>query len=408
MKAIVANFSLGMEVWHKVSSKFVRGDSRRRGLTLDLTEAAEPGLISTQWVKVRSIMSGISDMDEAMILNSDLSPFGAFLSFPFIPGNENLGIVTETGADVRGIEPGERVVVDPLLSCERREVGRLCASCARGDSSSCSNFTEGVIGPGIMIGACKDTCGGWGDSFVAHKSQVRPIAHSLESDQALLVPEFSRALRGVLQHPPMSGDRVIIVGAGSLGLLTLRALRMLGHDTEVIVVAEQPFEADLARKFGASEVVVGIGPGATYEEVAAFVNGTVRYPEAGRITLQGGAELVYETTGYKRCMEDAVSFTGEGKKLVLMGINQPTGFDITPLWFKGVQIAATVFSGMEKYNGEITNTFDIAMDLVTQYGLPANELVTHKYRLEEHRKAFDTLAYRTTSKAIKVVFQHVV
>jgi len=91
-----------------------------------------------------------------------------------------------------------------------------------------------------------------------------------------------------------------------------------------------------------------------------------------------------------------------------MGINQPTGFDITPLWFKGIQIAATVFSGMEKYKGEITNTFDIAMDLVTQYGLPAKELVTHKYRLEEHRKAFDTLAYRTTSKAVKVVFQHVV
>lgn len=408
MNAIVASFSLTREMWHRLSSRVRGGNGRARGLSLSLVESPEPGLISSQWVKIRTIMSGVSDMDEALILNQDLSPFGAFLSFPFVPGNENLGIVTDAGADVHGIEPGERVVVDPVLSCERRGVEPLCPSCARGEPSCCRNFAAGILGPGIMIGACRDTSGGWADSFVAHATQVHPIPPSMESDQAILVPEFTRAVRAVLRHPPGPGDRVIIVGAGSLGLLTMHTIRVLGHRNQVTLVAEHSFEAESAQKLGASEVVTEVTPGAMYEEVADLVGGAVRYPEVGRVTMQGGADLVYETTGHKRCMEDALSFTGEGKKLVLMGISEPSGLDLTSLWFKGVQIRGTVFSGTENYQGEITSTFDIAMDLAEHHGLPYKEIVTHKVRLLDYQKAFQALAYRSTSKAIKVVFQHVV
>jgi threonine dehydrogenase-like Zn-dependent dehydrogenase len=408
MKAIVASFSLTKEVWHRLSARVRGGNGKTRGLSLSLVETPEPGLISSQWVKVRTIMSGVSDMDEALVVNQDLSPFGAFISFPFVPGNENLGIITETGDDVRGIEPGERVVIDPLLSCERRGVEPLCPSCARGEPSSCRNFAAGILGPGIMIGACRDTSGGWADSFVAHATQVRAIPHSMESDQAILIPEFTRAVRAVLRHPPGAGDRVIIVGAGSLGLLTMHTLRILGHANRVTVVAEYPFEGESAHKLGASEVVTGVAPATVYEEVADLVGGVVRYPEVGRVTMQGGADLVYETTGHRRCVEDALSFTGEGKKLVLMGISEPSGLDLTSLWFKGVQLRGTVFSGTETYHGEITNTFDIAMDLAAQHGLPHHEIVTHRIHIQDYQKAFQALAYRSTSKAIKVVFQHVV
>lgn len=408
MKAIMANFSLGREAWDRFSSKVLRWRKPARGLSLSLDEVREPRLVSSDWVKIRTIMSGISDMDEGMILYGDPSPFGPFLSFPFVPGNENLGIVTDTGEEVEGIEAGERVVINPVLSCESRGIEPLCPSCSRGEPSACRNFAGGVIGPGIMIGACRDTAGGWGDSFIAHKSQVRTIPQNVQSDQAILVPEFTRALRAVLRHPPAPGDRVIVVGAGSLGMLTLQAIQFLGHEAEVAIVAEHPFQADVARKFGATYVIVGHGPGTTYEEIAELVDGTVHYPEVGQITLQGGADLVYETTGYRASMEDAISFTGEGKKLVLIGINQPTGFDLTPLWFKGIRIRGTAFSGTETYNGQLTTTFDLAMDLISQYGLPSKDLVTHRFGLQEHIRAFEALFDRSVSKALKVVFQHVV
>ena len=407
MKAILANFSLGKEMWGRVRAKVLR-QSASHALSLGPAEVPEPALAASQWVKVRTIMSGISGMDEALILSHDPSPFGAFLSFPFVPGNENLGIVTEVGEEVHGIEPGERVVVDPLLSCRPRQVQPPCPACSRGEPSSCRNFSKGVVGPGIMIGACSDTSGGWADSFIAHRSQVRQLPQAMNSDQGVLIPEFARALRGILQHPPAAGDRVIVMGAGSLGLLTAEALQMLGCRVNLLIVGDHPFELEIARNLSDAEVILADTPGTAYEGVAAFVKGTVRYPEVGRITLEGGADLVYETTGLRDRIEDALRFTGEGKKLVLMGINQPAGFDMTPLWFKSVRICGTLFSGRDSYKGEMRETFDIAMELAAEHGLPVSQLVTHRFKLDEYESAFAALADRSRTKALKVIFQHVV
>jgi threonine dehydrogenase-like Zn-dependent dehydrogenase len=408
MKALVANFSLGREVWGTFRSKVLRQTETSHALNLQLSDVPEPQLVGAQWVKIRTIMSGISGMDEGMFIEHDPSPFGAFLSFPFIPGNENLGIITEIGEEVNGAELGGRVIVNPLLSCKPREVTPLCPSCSRGQPSSCRNFAKGVVGPGIIIGGCKDTGGGWGDSFIAHKSQVRAIPQHMESDQAALIPEFTRALRAVLQYPPRSGDRVIIVGAGSLGLLTLHAIQSLGYNVDILVVADHPFEAELVGDISEARVALRDSPGLLYEEIASFARASVRYPEVGRVALEGGVDLVYETTGCRERIDDALRFAGESMQVVLMNINQPSGFDMTPVWFKDVKISGTAFSGPESHKGETRETFDIAMDLVAENRLPLAKLITHQFKLEEHRQAFDALANRAQSKAVKVIFQHVV
>lgn len=410
MKALVADFSLGREFFDRLKSKFGRGGNRNAsgGLSINLVDVPEPRLISQEWVRIRTIMSAISDMEESMIFGHEPPPYASFLTFPFVPGNENLGIVTDTGEGVEDIELGERVVVDPILACRARGVEPSCVSCSRGEPSGCRNFAGGVPGPGIMIGACRDTSGGWGDYFVAHRSQVRIVPQAMESSEAVLIPEFSRALRAVLQHPPAAGDSVLVVGAGSLGLLTLCALRVLGHEVDVILVAEHPFDPNLARTFGASEVIAGFGPGATYEEVAGLVGASVYYPEAGRITMRGGADLVYETTGRGGQIEDAINFTGEGRRLVLMGMGYPQMIDASLLRFKGVRLETSLFSGVEYMDGGSVLTFDLAMDLVGRYGLPSEELVTHTFRLEEHAQAFDALWDKAHSRAVKVIFHHAV
>lgn len=408
MKAIMANFSLKREAWGRVKARLFRRGNHLQGIIVELVEIPEPSLVSPQWVKVRSIMSGISCMDEGLILNRDPSAFGSFLSFPFVPGNENVGIVTETGNGVGDMELGGRVVVDPLLCCQPREVEPPCESCARGEPSSCRSFAKGIVGPGMVIGGCHDTGGGWGDSFVAHRSQVHRLPDDMETDLAILVPEFARVLQAVLQNPPGPGDRVLVMGAGSLGLLTVLAMDMLGHHARVAVVAEHFFEAHLVKRLTDSEVVVSPGPGAAYDEVADLVGGSVRYPQAGRITMEGGADLVYETSGNKDLIEDALHFTGEGKRLVLVGLRDFSGFDLTPLWFKGVRIQGTGFSGKAFYDGKMMDTFDIAMDLARQHGLPVHELVTHRFLQSEYADAFSTLENRSQSRAVKVIFQHVV
>ncbi|MBM3301213.1 MAG: alcohol dehydrogenase catalytic domain-containing protein, partial [Deltaproteobacteria bacterium] len=181
MKALRANFSIGKEAWDRIKSRFLGRPEQSQGIVLESVEIPEPALVSPRWVRVRSITSGISDMDEGLILDHDPCVFGVFLSFPFVPGNENVGIVTETGKEVSGMELGQRVVVDPLLSCRPRQIDPLCPSCSQGEPFCCSNFSKGVVGPGIFIGACTDTGGGWGDSFIAHRGQLYPIPHDMET-----------------------------------------------------------------------------------------------------------------------------------------------------------------------------------------------------------------------------------
>jgi len=407
MKAVVANYSLGREAWDRLKATLLRRDRGTGPLSLQLVEIPDPPKPAAGWVRVRSIMSAVSDLDEGMFIRGDLSALGSFLSFPFVPGNENLGIITEMGDGVQGIELGERVIVNPLLSCKPRGVNPPCPSCAAGNPSACRSFAIGLPEPGIVIGACGYTGGGWADSFSAHASQIRTVPPPMDSDQAVLIPEFVRALRAVLRHPPLPGQTVIVVGARSLGLLTLLTLQMLGHSPAILVVAEQAREADVARRLGMCEVVLSAGASTAYEDVAAFVKGSVRYPEMGRITMSGGADLVYETTGVKENVEDALRFTGEGKKTVLMGLSQMSGFDIAPVWFKNVAVHATAFSGLDAFRGETRETLDIALELASAHALPSSDLITHRFKLEDHAQALAAVRDRSASQAIKVIFQHV-
>ncbi|MFC1834061.1 hypothetical protein ACFL2Q_04920 [Thermodesulfobacteriota bacterium] len=116
---------------------------------------------------------------------------------------------------------------------------------------------------------------------------------------------------------------------------------------------------------------------------------------------------MFETTGKRRFIEDALHFTGEGRKLVLMSLRQPSGFDVTPLWFKNINLMGTVFSGTESHNGEITSSFDIALEAASQKGLPSQELITHQFTLEDYSAAFATVEDRGANKAVKVIFHHV-
>ena len=93
MKAVVANYSLGREAWDRFKATVLRRDRGAGPLSLQVMQVPDPPPPAPGWVKVRSIMSAISDLDEGMFVHGELSALGSFLSFPFVPGNENLGIV---------------------------------------------------------------------------------------------------------------------------------------------------------------------------------------------------------------------------------------------------------------------------------------------------------------------------
>ena len=124
-------------------------------------------------MRVRTRMGGICGSDLNIITLKASPSTSPFSSFPFVLGHELVGEVIETGAAVTGIAAGDRVAANPaaLLRSARRLPG-LRAPAPPGDHGRCAHFTDGALPAGMLIGTTRGLGGGWGEQFVAHRSQL--------------------------------------------------------------------------------------------------------------------------------------------------------------------------------------------------------------------------------------------
>lgn len=222
---------------------------------LQYREISEPKLPNQDWVKVKVKYAGICGSDMNLIYLRDSPYISPFSSFPFTIGHENLGIIIDIGEKVEDFNVGDRVVVDPALSCSTRGFTEPCVFCRRGDFSLCERFAEGTLAPGLIIGACRDTGGGWSQYFVAHKSQLFWVPSNVNDENAILVDPFCSALHPVMRNFPNNDEIVLVVGVGVIGLCVVAALRALDSKARIITLAKYSFQGELAKRYGVDEVI---------------------------------------------------------------------------------------------------------------------------------------------------------
>ena len=140
-------------------------------------------------------------------------------------------------------------------------------------------ITVGHLAPGLQTGFCKDTGGGWGQQLTAHRSQLHPVPEGFSDEQAILIEPLACAVHTALRAGIANNDRVLVSGAGSVGLFATLALRQLTDAGEIIVVAKHAHQKELAREFGATEVVA---PGEVLRRVRR---------STGRLPAQAGVLL---------------------------------------------------------------------------------------------------------------------
>src|SRR3954470_12199448 len=138
------------------------------GSPVALTDVPDARPLRPDWLVVRPLLTGICGSDSKQILmdfgdgGGDSAMFG-FCSFPQVMGHEVVGDVVSLGPDAEGFDVGDRVVLNPWLSCAARGIDPVCPACAAGDLSLCWSFTEGDLTPGIHIGVSSDATGGYAD-----------------------------------------------------------------------------------------------------------------------------------------------------------------------------------------------------------------------------------------------------
>jgi threonine dehydrogenase-like Zn-dependent dehydrogenase len=354
---------------------------------LHLGDVAEPELPARDWVRVMPTLSGICGSDLAAIGGHASLYLDPLTSYPFVPGHEVVGT----------LEDGSRVVIEPALGCAVRGIEPLCPRCAEGRPGLCYNVTEGPIEVGLQTGYCADTGGGWGEVLVAHPSQLHPVPETLSDEAAVLIEPFACCVHAALRGGAGKDDIVVVSGAGTIGLLTIAAIKLFTPPRRLIAIAKHPTQRDLARKLGADQV---ISPSEVFQRIR-FATGARRLDGMNRSLLLGGADITCECVGRADSLNDAVRFTREGGTVVAVGMPGEEKVDWAPIWQRELTIMGAYAYGAEpKKKGK--RTFQLALEAAPEVHLET--LTGPLFGLGEYR---DAIAYAMSAGklgAVKVAF----
>jgi threonine dehydrogenase-like Zn-dependent dehydrogenase len=384
-----------------------------RGLAstpMRLRTVDDPGLLGPDWVVVESRLTGICGSDAKQVFgdfgNSAESPMMTLTSFPQILGHEYVGTIVELGPQASGLEPGQRVVLNPWLSCGPRGIEPLCAFCQAGDLSLCANFQRGRLTNGIHSGTSSDGTGGFAERMPAHDSMLFPIPDDMSDEVAVLADPFAVSLHSITRNPPAAGSRVLVYGAGALGSTHIAVLRALFPDVEVGVVARFPAQIDFAHKLGAAQVFTDpFDRAQLIEDVSAWSGGEViAVPRGLPMAFPGGIDVVYDTIGKAETLEVGCRVVRSRGTLVQAGVHGAERWESTPLYFKEVRLVGSNAFGVEEVEGVRKHGIAHYLDLAGSGRIDLSGLLTHKFRLQEWRDAFGVLADQGETGAMKVAF----
>lgn len=396
MKALVFRHSLPREAFAKIGGTV---DDRLFTSSLSpvaLEEVPEPDAPGPGWVPCETLVSGIcgSDAKQIFLNGARDNPITALISFPHVLGHEVVARRSDTG---------ERVSVNPWLSCGPRGIDPPCRACAEGRYPWCRNFTSGALGAGIHLGNCSTSPGAHAERFYAHEQQLFPLADDMDEETAVLADPVAVSLRTILLAPPPAGRPVLVYGSGTLALTAVALLHHLWPGNEVWLACLPGPAAGLAARFGAA-ASFDSSPDALVDAVARRVGAGRLRPWNGKEWLQDGPAVVYDTVGSPETVETSLRLLDTGGTLVISGVEPPSRFEWTPLYFKELRVIGSNAFGVEELRGVSKHAFGHYFDLVGE-GLDVTPIITHRFRLAQWKEALHTVAERKRTGAIKVLLR---
>jgi threonine dehydrogenase-like Zn-dependent dehydrogenase len=212
-----------------------------------------------------------------------------FVSLPYRPGHEVVGVVEVAGSAVEGYVPGQRVIVEPDLPCW------TCKMCTSGRENLCEN---------LQFFGCGYPQGGMADYFTLAANRLHPVPDTLDDPTAAIIEPLSTPVHAVRLAGDVAGRAVAVLGAGTIGLFTLAVLRAHGAGK---VVSTDP---NLAKR----ERAEALGADATIDARAPDVAIQVR--EA----LGGSADIVFDCVAIQSSMDQAIAIADKGGTVMVVGV----------------------------------------------------------------------------------------
>lgn len=356
---------------------------------LELVDVEPPSLPADGWRRVHPTLSGICGSDLATVEGHASPYFDDWVSFPFTPGHEVVG----------HLDDGTRVVVEPVLGHAARGRPLPFPGAAPGDGDDYAHLVLPPLEPGIQIGFCNSTGGGWSHELVAHDSQLHRLPDDVDDERAVLIEPFAAGVHAALATWPVlagvDSPIVAVLGAGTMGLCTVGGLRRLIPDVRIVVGARYPHQHGLARALGADVAVV---PGELQRAIRRMTGCHVVGDH-----LSGGAHATVDAVGTSESIGQCVRFTRPRGRIVLLGMPADVRLDLTGLWHRETQLVGAYTYGTETLpDGRRARTFDLAIDAARE--LPLERLLSATYPLDRHRDAVTHAAQAGRRGAVKIAF----
>lgn len=288
-------------------------------------------------------------------------------SHTFAHGHETCGVVTEVGAGVTQVQPGDRVVIECFAHCGD------CLYCRTGQYTHCQN----------RRGVSHEQHGGFAEYTTAHVSGLFKIPDGMSDEEGALVEPLAVGVRALAQAGATSRDRVAVIGGGTIGLLCMAVAKANGVK-ETLITVKYPQQAAAARALGVDHVV-----DVTRQDLQEVVK---------ELTGGLGMDVVIETVGGAKDFEDALGATRRRGTVVLVaGYHKPLTVDLSRIVWSEVLVTGSNCYG---YSGLHTD-FQVAIDLIASGKIDVTKIVTHRFPLSQITEAF-TVAADKELGAVKV------
>jgi threonine dehydrogenase-like Zn-dependent dehydrogenase len=239
--------------------------------------------------------------------------------------------------------------------------------------------------------------------MVAHPSQLHPVPAGMTDEAAVIVEPTACAVHGALAA--VAGgvdDTVVVLGTGTLGLLTIAALRRFTQAGTVVAVAKHPVQRELALSLGATTVVEP----AELKRAVRRTTGSLALGDGHIDRLTGGADVVIDCVGSEASLAESLAVVRPRGRVTMVGMPGHVHVDLTGLWQREITLAGAYAYGTEVVvdgtTGRRARTFELAFELVEAADL--GRLVTATYPLARFTDAVAHAAAAGSRGAVKIAF----
>ena len=330
---------------------------------------SEPGKVAVTENEMPKVKEGeaLLKLLYGGICGSDLGTYRgtfAYASYPRIPGHEFSAQIVEIGENDRGLKPGMIVTCNPYFNCGH------CYSCEHGIVNACmDNQTMGCQRDGAF------------QEYITMPIERVYDGKGMDAKTLAAIEPFCISYHGVSRANVKEGDKVLVVGAGTIGVLAAIAAKAKGATVYISDVSAGKLE--MAKDFGVDGTLLNDSPENFEKGVAEITNGN-------------GFDVTIEAVGLPSTFQNCIDACCFGGRMVLIGVGKKNlDFNFTLIQKKELNVFGS--------RNALKKDFLELIDIVNAGKAPLHKIITNTYAFDDAAKAFDDFAHNP-GDMLKVVF----